>query len=90
MKDAKNSRNGDDGHRWKYVLIGDPAVRLKYPEYRVVVDDINGQQLDDNADAYPELKARQTVTFRGHIEDLDGKPIDNIDGELYSTVYDSQ
>lgn len=90
VKDAKNSRNGDDGHRWKYVLIGDPAVRLKYPEYRVVVDDINGQQLDDNADAYPELKARQTVTFRGHIEDLDGKPIDNIDGELYSTVYDSQ
>ena len=89
VKAAKNSRLSDGGHRWKYVLIGDPAIRLKYPQNRVVVDGINGQQLD-GADVLPEIMARQTVTFSGHVEDLDGNLIDGMNGELYSTVYDSQ
>lgn len=90
VKDAKNSRRktGDFEHNIKYVLIGDPAICLKYPQHKIVVDEINGQQLDD--DIYPELMARQTVTFKGHVEDLDGNLQNGMNGVLYSTVYDSQ
>ncbi len=88
VKDAKNSGIASMSHCRKYALIGDPAMRLKYPEYNVVVDEINGTPL--NGDAYPEMQARQNVTIKGHVEDLDGVKISNMDGELYTTVYDAQ
>ena len=91
LKDVKNSRLNvsDYGHRLKYVLIGDPVVKLKYPEYRIVVDEINGQNINGN-DVYPEVMARQTVTLKGHLEDMAGDLVENMDGELQATVYDSQ
>lgn len=88
LKDAKNTRLTDSGHRWKYVLLGDPAMRLKYPKYRSVIDEINGEAPDENN--APEVMARQLVTVKGHIEDMDGVRIDDFKGLVKTTVYDSE
>ena len=91
VKDVKNARaKNDGGHRLKYALIGDPAIRLKYPKYNVVIDEINGQALVDGSETHPELKARQSAILKGHVEDLDGVKMNSMSGSLYSVVYDSQ
>ena len=87
LKDVKNVRTSNNSHNWKYALIGDPAMRLKYPRYKVVADEINGKDL--NGDDLPELKALQTVTVKGHMENEEGEVLP-VSGELYVNVYDSQ
>ena len=86
---VKNERLGDGGHRFKYALIGDPAMRLKYPKHRVVVDEING--MDANNKLKPiEINARQKVTVKGHLEYITGGRITDVNGEVYATLYDAE
>lgn len=88
VTDVKNSRVSDGGHRWKYALIGDPAMRLKYPKYKVVAESLNDKPID--GENPPELQARETVSLKGHIEDLDGTKINDMTGFIHSVVFDAE
>jgi hypothetical protein len=69
----------------KFQLLGDPALRLAFPEYRVVTDSINGKAVHEATDT---LKAMGTYTVKGHLEDAGGTRLDQYSGTLYTTVYD--
>ena len=60
-----------------FVLLGDPSMRMGYPEYRVVTE-----SLPDT------LRAFQQVTVTGHIEDRYGNRMTGVNGVVYPTVYD--
>ena len=78
---------GDD-NTMRYFLFGDPAMRPAYPTYKAVIDKINN---DDATSGDPTvLKARQSVTFTGHIEDLEGNPANNFNGHVLSTLFDCE
>lgn len=69
-----------------YVLLGDPALRLRNSRYTCVVDSF------DNAPAGSAglaAKAGGTVSVSGHIE-LDGMRQPDFNGTLFSTVLDSE
>lgn len=75
-------------HSLRYALIGDPALRLKYPEKRVEITAINGvTPTDDNM---PELQARQEVEIEGRVVGTDGLPAADFEGVLTSSLYDAE
>ena len=70
-------------NKLKYIIAGDPALRLMQPTLRVIVDSINGTPL--NHEDNHELKAGSIATFSGHI---DGES--DFSGILTATLYDKQ
>ena len=71
------------------LLFGDPALRLAYPEIKVVTDSINGIAADTSVGVITDtLMASQLITITGHIEELDGSLSSSFDGDLYTTIFD--
>ena len=73
-------------NKLQYVLLGDPALRLKYPHYRVVVDRMNGVDAGTNT---LQVSAGSLLNVEGHIVTSDGTPADNFTGVLYANLFDS-
>ncbi len=61
-----------------FVLLGDPSMKMGYPELNVVTT-----QMPDT------IRAMQNVTVSGHVTDHAGNPV-NYNGILYPTVYDKK
>jgi len=78
---SDNSQN-----KLHYVLLGDPALKLRNSQYECVVDSFAHRPAGDSGLA---AGAGAVVAVSGHIE-LDGKPVTGFNGSLYSTVYDSE
>lgn len=74
-------------NKLNYVLLGDPAVRLSVPEYRVVIDSMI---TDDRSGDVALAAAGGKVRVAGHIEDKSGHLADNYVGSIYPTVFDSR
>ncbi|HTA81322.1 MAG TPA: type IX secretion system sortase PorU [Bacteroidia bacterium] len=68
-----------------FALLGDPAVRLAYPKYRVYTSDINSKPLTSVPDT---LKALAKVTVSGYIGDTSKNMLGGFNGVLYPTIYD--
>lgn len=81
---AKNNL-GNEINKLSYVYMGDPAVRLTYPnEYKVVVEKINDSDVQSN----DTLRALSVAKFAGYIADSDGNKVDGFNGFLNATVFD--
>ncbi len=86
---AKNSNAADtlSSNSRKFLLIGDPSLKLNYPKHRVVttrvVDHKSGAEIDT-------LKALQQVTFEGEIQDFSGQVLNDFNGTLYPTLFDKR
>ena len=84
---TKNAASVSSSNKRSFTLIGDPALRLALPRYRIVTDSINGldpqQQLDT-------LRALSKVKIKGHIEDYSGAVLSNWNGVLTPTVFDKR
>ena len=71
-----------------FVLLGDPALKLITPTYKVKIDKLNGEAV--NTDNLPTISAGETVTVEGHIEDAQGNAANQFNGIVSPTVYDSE
>lgn len=69
-----------------YVLLGDPAMSLALPQYKAVIDSINGNSGSDIV----KVKGLGYMNVAGHIEDMSGKRIDTFNGKVRVTVKDSK
>lgn len=69
----------------KFVLLGDPALILNYPEYNVVTTEINNRPVAENRDT---LSALKRVTIKGQIQTWDGNLLSSFNGICYPVVYD--
>ncbi len=88
----KNGNNSSDTNKLRYVLLGDPAMRLAMPALRLVVDKINGAAVTDPDDETKEptvIMARQQVTIKGHIENIKGELVTDFSGLVNSVLYDA-
>ncbi|MCD4682913.1 MAG: type IX secretion system sortase PorU, partial [Bacteroidales bacterium] len=68
-----------------FVLLGDPALKLAYPEYEVNTLEVNGNGITSITDT---LNALEKITVSGEINNYDGNLIQSFNGMLYATVYD--
>lgn len=95
-RQAKNNfvmgTSTSNSNKLRYVLLGDPSMRLALPPLRMVLDEINGAPVTDPDDPTKDpivIMARQQVTMKGHIEDVAGNRIDDFSGTVSSILYDA-
>lgn len=82
--DAKS----DSINKTHFVLLGDPAITLAYPRYKISIDQINEQ--DVNKESLPKLSAGQIVKVSGHVHDEDGEILEDFNGRIVPKIFDSQ
>jgi len=81
---AKNSI-GTETNKLSYIYLGDPAVRLNYPDqYNVVTSKIN----DNVALGKDTLKALSTASVSGFVADQNGNKVSDFNGTVEIVVYD--
>ncbi len=78
---------GNDNDK-KFILIGDPALKMAYPELIAQTTGINGNPV--NAGAPDTLKALSAVTVKGIIVDDQGHKQTGYNGTIYPVVYDKK
>ncbi|HZX62699.1 MAG TPA: FlgD immunoglobulin-like domain containing protein, partial [Bacteroidales bacterium] len=84
IMDSKNYAGGDANTR-KFVLLGDPALQMAYPQLHVFTTSITTKAQTSGSDT---LKALSIVTMTGEIRDDDGSRVTGFNGTVIPTVYD--
>lgn len=85
---AKNFVDRSSDNKRRFLIFGDPAMRLAYAPYKVEVETINGRPIDPNN--RPVFKAREQVEFSGKIVNWNGEMATNFDGTIISTLFDAE
>ena len=84
---TKNAASVSSSNKRSFTLIGDPALRLALPRYRIVTDSINGLDPQQQMDT---LQALSKVRVKGHLEDYSGAVLTSWNGVLTPTVFDKK
>jgi len=79
------SKIPSDNNYLNFVLLGDPALRLAFPQYEVQTTTVNSEFTDNSSDT---IRALQKVTVQGKITNSLGNTMDNFNGFVYPKVYD--
>ncbi len=87
LKDGKNTLSGgNEDNARRFTLLGDPAMFLALPEYRVSTDSINGKAYDP---ASPDtLRALMAVELKGSVTDTLGNLLSGFNGKVFVTIFD--
>jgi len=87
MLRVKQRYNDDNAE--KFLLLGDPTMRLLIPDRNVSIDTINQQAMGDSV--VVNLESKATVTVKGFITKLGSKEVDtSFAGVISMSLYDSQ
>jgi hypothetical protein len=87
MNLAKRSDNlNGDANKLSFTLIGDPALKLGYPEYTAQVTEVNGKTVSIVKDT---LQALSTVTVSGKVYREDGTCATDFNGLIYPSILDA-
>lgn len=80
------SKNPTSTYIYNFVLLGDPALRLAYPKYKVEVTEFNGTSpsLTDT------LGAMSEVVLKGQIFDQNEQLVSDFNGYLYPKMFDKK
>ena len=78
------NQNASDRNNRNFTLLGDPALKLAYPQHNVVTTMIDSNMVS----AADTLKALQKVTINGEVRDENGQKLNNFNGVIYPTVFD--
>ncbi len=70
-----------------FVLLGDPALRLAYPQHDIVTTMVNNVGIGESVDT---AKALSMVTVSGFVSNENGSPMTSFNGVVYPTVYDKK
>ncbi len=71
----------------KFALLGDPAMRLGYPQLRIRSTAIDKKPFVSLGDT---LSALEKVTISGEILNTDGTPASNFNGIVYPSLFDKE
>ena len=83
---AKNKEGGSNASLVRnFVLLGDPALQLAYPEYNVITKQINGRDLNQTSDTIPAMKP---VEIKGIVADDSGNKLSGFNGIVEVKVFD--
>lgn len=92
--DGKYPTFGDINHQIKanscqaakqmFVLLGDPALRIKLPEYYVHTDSV----INNSTGTTDSLQAYASITVTGKVCDMHGNILNDFNGNVYPTVFD--
>ena len=90
LQRAKNHITDTDPNaegRFRYVLLGDPSMRLALPQTRIAVESING--IDTETDSQPTVMGRQIAEIKCTVVDDNGDRINGFNGIVDAVLYDA-
>ena len=70
-----------------FILVGDPGLKMALPEFRIVVDSINGRSIASYTDT---LMALSKVRVAAHVEDFNGNVLTGFNGVATTSLYDKK
>lgn len=84
----RNTKNafGNSERKLGFSLIGDPALRIAYPRYQMVVTSVNGKDVSKET---VTLKALEKVVVKGKLY-LNGNEQSDFNGIMNATVFDNR
>ena len=85
--DIQRLAKADNPSNRNVTLLGDPALRLAYPKYRVVTTSI---EESDSGLPVDTISALSKITIKGIVTDQTGVPLSNFNGIVFPSVYDKQ
>lgn len=85
MRITKNTSLSGVNNR-NYALLGDPSMRLAYPQEKMVITKINGNPVS----ATDTIKALGTVTIEGEVRNEMGVKLNDFNGTSYITIFDKE
>ncbi|MCB0396217.1 MAG: type IX secretion system sortase PorU [Flavobacteriales bacterium] len=77
--------SGSSVNNRNFALLGDPALRMAYPQEVVKTTGINSKPLAGLNDT---LKAMDKVTISGEVTDRNGAKLTSFNGVVFPTIYD--
>lgn len=80
----------NDRNKLNFALIGDPALVLAYPDYKVQIDEFADIDVTNEDAEYPQAKAGSKITIKGRVLTADGDDADDFTGIIHTTVLDSK
>ncbi len=86
MRSAKNEESSENSR--KFSLIGDPFMYLNVPKHDIVLTQFNEKPIE--ASFTDTIKALQTVSLEGRVQDYNGQLLEDFNGELTAIVYDKE
>lgn len=87
IKLAKLESEANETNDRKFVLLGDPALKIAYPVYNIETTAINNVAKSSSADT---LVALSTATISGRITDQNNNLVSDFNGTLNAVVYDKE
>lgn len=90
LRRSKNANSADtiNINARKFLLIGDPSMKLALPQYNIKTTSINGTTVGQST---PDtLGALQDVRIIGEIVNDAGERMTSFNGEIYPTVFDKR
>jgi hypothetical protein len=81
-------KSGIQFYYLNFHLLGDPALKLAYPQEQVYTTMINNNPVTSSST--DTLKALAKVTVNGFVGDRNGTKLTNFNGILYPTVFDKE
>ena len=88
--DNGNPLTGSNQNKLRYVLMGDPAMRLAMPDNIARLDSINGQAVNGN-ESDNQIKARSLSRISGSVTDpVSGEILGGFNGTVYYDLYDAE
>ncbi len=91
-RDGKNGITGSDSNKLRYLLMGDPALRLLRPSLTVKIDSISGVSLSDarTTGDLPTVKAGSKIEVSGRIVDCHGNLASDFNGFVEPAMFDAE
>ncbi len=83
VRSTKNQVFADE--RLKFCLLGDPALKMAIPEYKVVNTKINGKPVGNANDT---IKALSLIKLSGEVRDQQGNKMTGFNGRVEPQIFD--
>jgi len=83
---AKDSTHYKNRNKMKKVLLGDPALRLFYPNNKILTDSI----IEIDKGRIDTARALSEIRVYGHITDKDSAFMPDFNGTIHVTLYDKE
>lgn len=77
--------SGSDPNGKKFILFGDPALRMAYPQLKVETISVNERAVGAGSDT---ISALSNVTVEGKITDAGGQIVEGFNGTVLPIVFD--
>ncbi len=86
---TKNTSAGSSSNSRRFILLGDPALRIALPSKPVGITEINGIDVTAS-DTVVTIKALDTVTLKGEVSNLDSTFNANYNGVVSVALLDAK